>query len=54
MSLLERVNPVYNTAKMALGGLALSGDRDAVKITDVNQTVTDILKQTGFDFMIKV
>ncbi len=34
MSLLERVNPVYNTAKMALGGLALSGDRDAVKIME--------------------
>lgn len=28
-SLLERVNPVFLTAKMALGGLAMSGDSDA-------------------------
>ncbi len=35
MSLLERVNPIYNTAKMTLCGLA--------------QAVTEILKRTGFD-----
>ena len=29
MSLLERVNPIYNTAKMTLCGLAQAGDRDA-------------------------
>lgn len=27
LSLLERVNPIYNTAKMSLCGLAMSGDR---------------------------
>ncbi|MCR4590540.1 MAG: hypothetical protein K5668_06945 [Lachnospiraceae bacterium] len=32
MSLLERVNPIYNTAKMTLCGLAQAGDRDAAVI----------------------
>ena len=34
MSLLERVNPVYNTAKMALCGLAWAGDGDATAICE--------------------
>ncbi len=29
IALLERANPIYNIAKMALCGLALAGDRDA-------------------------
>ncbi len=34
LSLLERVNPIYNTAKMSLCGLAMSGDRDAAAISE--------------------
>lgn len=34
LSLLERVNPIYNTAKMSLSGLALSGDWDAAAISE--------------------
>ncbi len=33
-SLLERVNPIFKTAKMALSGLAMSGDTDAVAISE--------------------
>lgn len=33
-SLLERVNPVFLTAKMALCGLAMSGDKDASDISE--------------------
>ena len=33
-SLLERVNPVFHTARMALSGLAMAGDRDAAMIAD--------------------
>ncbi len=34
ISLFERVNPIYNTAKMTLCGLALAGDRDAGIISE--------------------
>ncbi len=31
-NLLERINPVFNTAKMTLFQLSAAGDRDAVRI----------------------
>ncbi len=34
ISLLERVNPIYNTVKMTLCALALAGDRDAGIISE--------------------
>ena len=33
-TLMERVNPVFKTAKMTLGGLAMSGDSDAVVLSE--------------------
>ena len=33
-NLLERVNPVFNTAKMTIFQLAATGDRDAAAIAD--------------------
>ena len=33
-ALLERINPVFNTAKMTLFQLAAAGDRNAVAISD--------------------
>ena len=40
-SLLERVNPVYNTAKMALCGLAWAGDRDAAAFCEKLNIATE-------------
>lgn len=33
-NLLERINPVFNTAKMTLFQLSTAGDQDAVRISD--------------------
>ena len=33
-NLLERINPVFNTAKMTLFQLSAAGDRDAVRISE--------------------
>ena len=34
LKILERVNPVFNTAKMCLYQLAMIGDKDAIAISE--------------------
>ena len=59
-ALLEKVNPVFNTAKMTLFQLAEAGDADAAELSaamgltweatqdSANELVREIIGQTGF------
>jgi anti-anti-sigma factor len=59
LSLLERVNPVFNTAKMTLFQLASSGDENAqhlaemLKLTDQTEAVTEADEQAVNHIMLE-
>lgn len=47
MKFLERINPVFNTAKMTLFNLVAAGDKDAIQIADkLNLTVDNTQGET--------